>query len=99
MESGVIAGEAASCAWALDGGALHLHRFDGQTGEVAALVAQAERIAVEHNAAVCVATLDAFDRWVEPLAGCGFERDDAELYVRDGEVRTEVTLLRVVQSG
>jgi len=99
MTRGAITVARARCGWALDGGALHLHGFDGETGAIAALVARAERVAGEQNAAVCVTTLDAHDRWVEPLVGCGFERDDAELYVRNGEVRTEITLLRVVQPG
>lgn len=93
---GSIAVAEARCGWALDGGALHLHGFDGRVDAIAALLAQAEEIAHGARAAVCVATLDAQDRWVEPLVGCGFERDDAELTVRGREIRTEVTLVRVV---
>ena len=96
MQQGTISGRTATCAWALDGGALHLHRFEGETAAIEELVAQAQRIAIEESAAVCVATLDEFDRWVEPLVGCGFERDTTEPYVRNGEVRTEVTLVCAV---
>lgn len=84
------------CGWALDGGALHLYRFEGDVTAIGALVNEAQRIAHRLGAAVCVATLDSEDRWVEPLVACGFERDETEPYVRNGEVRMEVTLLRVL---
>jgi hypothetical protein len=93
---GAIALAEARCGWALDGGALHLHGFDGSIDALGDLVSRAEEIARGAHAAVCVATLDAQDRWLEPLVCCGFERDDAELTVREGKVRTEVTLLRIV---
>jgi hypothetical protein len=96
-ERGTISVAAARCGWALDGGALHLYAFDGETSATAALAGRADALAREHGAAVCVTTLDARDPWVEPLVAAGFERDDAELTVRGGEVRTDLTLLRVVQ--
>lgn len=96
---GSIAVPGARCGWALDGGALHLHGFDGAALAAAALVAEAERVARELEAALCVVTLDAQDAWLDALVRCGFERDYEELYVRGGEVRTEVMLCRPVQSG
>lgn len=94
LDRGTIAVGPARCGWALDGGSLHLHAFSGDTGAAEDLVAQAELVAREHRAAVCVVTLGESDPWVEPLVACGFERDDAELTVRGGEVCTEITLLR-----
>lgn len=92
----IIRHPSASVRWALDAGALHLYGFAGAHDAAAALVADAERIAREQRAAVCVVTLDEEDAWVEALLACGFEQDDAELTVRNGEVRTEVTLIRLV---
>jgi hypothetical protein len=81
------------CRWTIDGGALHLYGFSG-SGALDALVGQAERIAREQFAAVCVTTLDSADPRIEGLMRCGFELDESELTVRGGEVRTDVTLIR-----
>lgn len=96
FEQGVLVTARARCGWTLDGGALHLHGFSGDSEAIAPLVAEAERIALERFAAVCITTLEAGDPWAEALARCGFERDDAELTVRNGEVRTELTLVRTL---
>lgn len=99
FDRGSIIVPRARCGWALDGGSLHLFAFSGVEHAVDALVAEADRVAREQRAALCVTTLDSEDRWTRALVGCGFEYDYEELYVRDGEVRTEVTLFRMVQSG
>lgn len=86
----------AAARWALDAGALHLYGFEGAHAAAPDLVAEAERLAREQYAAVCVVTLDEDDRWVAALLACGFDVDDAERTVRNGEVRTELTLIRAV---
>ena len=96
QDRGAIDAGAARCGWALDGGALHLHSFAGDTLDAGALVAAAVGVATECNAAVCVATLDEADPWVAALVAHGFAIDDEEPTVRGGKVRNELTLLRVV---
>lgn len=94
-DGGVILGLDALCCWALDAGALRLYDFAGDASGLGALLAAAGALALARAAAVTVVTLDAGSRWHEPLRGAGFEPDEAELSVRDGTVRTEVTLVRL----
>lgn len=82
--------------WALDAGALHLYDFDPVVDRAETIVTAADRIARAEGAAVCVATLVEPDPWIEALCRCGYEVDCSEPTVKGGEVRSEVTLVRIV---
>jgi hypothetical protein len=82
--------------WALDAGALHLYDLDPAVDDAEAIVTEADRIARAEGAAVSVATLVEPDPWIEALCRHGFEVDSTEPTVKDGQVRNEVILVRIV---